>query len=371
MTTPAVASTAEQILTAAWEWLDEGHQVALATVVSTWGSAPRRPGSMMCVRGDGAFLGSVSGGCVETAVMEEASAVLASGEPALLEYGVANDEAWAVGLACGGTVRVYVEALQADPILERLCALRDRDETLVLVRDLKNGERWLLSPLTEGDAVLASDADTSPGADATYVADPTPAGVAELVAAARDAARDAAQRDASGTVEADGRGLFLHVFSAPPRLIVVGAVQIAQHLSAMAAAAGLEVSVVDPRTTFASPDRFPGVKLVTEWPAEALAELGLDRRTGLVTVTHDPKLDDPALEAALRSSAFYIGALGSRRTHAARVERLETAGFDVDAHSRIHAPVGLDIGARTPGEIATSILAQVIQALRKPRARGS
>jgi len=159
-------------------------------------------------------------------------------------------------------------------------------------------------------------------------------------------------------------GVFLHVFNPPLRMIVVGAVHIAQALATMAAAAGFEVAIVDPRRAFATAERFPGVALLTVWPEPAFAELRPDRRTAVVTLTHDPKLDDPALAAALRSPAFYIGALGSKKTHGARLGRLAEQGFDEAALGRIHGPVGLGIGARSTAEIAVSILAQVVQVLR-------
>ena len=182
-----------------------------------------------------------------------------------------------------------------------------------------------------------------------------------------DAARAAMRRDRSRRVETDSGPVFVHVFNSPLRLVVVGAVHIAQVLVPMAAMAGYEVVVVDPRRAFASGERFPEVALVHEWPDEALVALAPDARTAIVTLTHDPKLDDPALIVALRSPAFYIGSLGSRRTHRARLERLRKQGCEEGAMARIHAPVGLDIGAESPAEIATSVLAQVTAVLRSER----
>jgi len=179
------------------------------------------------------------------------------------------------------------------------------------------------------------------------------------------AADEAARRDASQRIEIDGVSWFLNVFNAPPRLYVVGAVHIAQPLSHMAAMAGFSVVVIDPRTAFATGERFPGLHLVTAWPDEALADLPLDRRTAVVTLTHDPKLDDPALVAALGAPCFFIGALGSRKTHAARCARLKAQGFSDAAIERIRGPVGLDIGAISPAEIAVSIMAELIASLRK------
>jgi len=174
----------------------------------------------------------------------------------------------------------------------------------------------------------------------------------------------AASRDESGPAEFEGDNWFINVFNPPVSLVVVGAVHIAQPLSRMAAAVGWNVSVIDPRTAFATEARFPGVTLSHDWPDAALATIGVTSRTAVVTLTHDPKLDDPALQVALRSRAFYVGALGSRKTHASRLARLEEAGFTEEATSRIHGPVGLSINARTPSEIAVSILGQIVETLR-------
>jgi xanthine dehydrogenase accessory factor len=179
-----------------------------------------------------------------------------------------------------------------------------------------------------------------------------------------DAARIAAARDEASTIEEDGATIFLQPFNPPLRLILVGAVHIAQPLARMAALAGFATVVVDPRSAFATDERFPGVERSTEWPDKALAAIAPDSRTAVVTLTHDPKLDDPALDVALRSSAFYVGCLGSGKTHAGRLERLKRRGFTAADLDRLHGPVGLRINARSPGEIAVSILAEIIQQLR-------
>lgn len=209
------------------------------------------------------------------------------------------------------------------------------------------------------------------------------AGTSELVYPAEtdasdpltEAARTAARNDKSGAVDLpDGRRVFLHVHNPPLRLLVVGAVHIAQPLAQMAVLAGYDVSVIDPRHAFASTDRFPGVHLSDDWPDEAMDRLDPDRRTAVVTLTHDPKLDDPGLIRALRSDAFYIGCLGSTRTHAKRLARLKDAGFGDSDFARIHGPVGLDIGAKSPAEIAVAIMGEITQTLRRgpvPQARAA
>jgi len=318
-------------------WLAEGHSVALATVIETWGSAPRKAGAQMCVNGDRDFVGSVSGGCVEGAVIQEAESLMASGGGKMLSFGVSDEQAWEVGLACGGRLEVYVEAVQDPTWLTALLSARASGGSVVLALDLDSGTRTLVAMGSEAP-------EASP----------------DLLEAAAIAAR----RDSSKRWEAADGDVFLQVFNPPVRMVIVGAVHIAQPLSVMAREAGLDVTVVDPREAFATESRFPDTALHRSWPAEALDRIGLDQRTAIVTVTHDPKLDDPALQRALASPAFYIGALGSRKTHAKRVGRLEEAGFTAEDIARIHAPVGLDIGARTPGEIAASVLAEVIRVLR-------
>lgn len=246
-------------------------------------------------------------------------------------------------------------------VLERLLADRAAKRTVVVATDLATGGQALVYPF---DGSLEAPAGAgAPALDAALL-EPGLKIDSALDAALRAAARDAAVAGESGLCEVGGRELFLRVYSPPLRLVVIGAVHIAQALCPMAALAGFAVTVVDPRTAFASAERFPGVSLSTEWPDRALDALALDHRTAVVTLTHDPKLDEPGLVAALRSPAFYIGALGSTRTQAARLSRLRALGFDDHTLARIHGPVGLAIGARSTAEIAVSILAQIIERLR-------
>ena len=306
-------------------WHRDGTGAALATVVQTWGSAPRRTGSQLAVGGDGRIEGSVSGGCVEGAVIVEALEALEDGEHRLLEFGVSDDDAFAVGLACGGTIKVLVEPVGSampEDLLSELVEARTARKALAYEVNLESGTRRLMT----------------------------------------DGYPERMRMDRSG-MEEDGE-TFVAIHNPPLRLIVVGAVHIAQALVPMARIAGYDPVVIDPRETFASEARFPDTTILHDWPDEGIASLGLDARTALVLLTHDPKLDDPALMEALRAEVFYIGALGSTRTHAKRVERLMEAGFDKDAIARTHGPVGLDIGAASPAEIAVSILAQMTGVLR-------
>jgi xanthine dehydrogenase accessory factor len=334
---PSQTSASDDVLRAALRWRQQGRRTALATVLRTWGSSPRQPGSQLAVNEDREFVGSVSGGCVEGAVIHEALEVMASGKPKTLDFGVSDEDAWAVGLACGGKVRVYVDPVEADE--ERLLGdllSAQRQRGTVLVTRIGHRGHHLLHPLDESEG------------------DPS------LLAAARAALA----RDRSEVVETPAGEVFLQVYNPPLRMLVVGAVHIAQALAPMAAMCGFDVTVIDPRRAFASDARFPSVRLLRGWPEEVLPTLAIDHRTAVVTLSHDPKLDDPALEAALRSPAFYVGALGSRRTHAKRVARLTEKGFSEQDVARIRAPVGLDIGAVSPAEIALSALAQVVEQLR-------
>lgn len=337
---PPARDDADEILDTAARWRAEGRAVAFATVVTTWGSSPRPVGSQLAADEKGEFVGSVSGGCVESAVISEARTILKGAPPKLLEFGVSDEMAWEVGLACGGKVEIFVQSLAGnDDLLAALRRTRASRKPAIVAIDLADGRSVLMA---EGEN--AGDA----GLRATLAA---------------DAARAQAE-ERSRSVEHDGRRVFLQVFAPPRRLALVGAVHVAQALIPMAVAAGYDVTVIDPRSAFAAENRFPGVTMLSQWPKTALAAFGLDRRSALVSLTHDPKIDDPALAAALRSEAFYVGALGSRRTHAARLERLKEQGFSEDELRRIHAPVGLPIGAISPAEIAVSILAEITQAMR-------
>lgn len=223
-------------------------------------------------------------------------------------------------------------------LFEKAIALRAENRPVVRIVHLDSGHDWLL---------------TEDGIE----------GMTGLPPEVADAAVDARKHDRSHGMEAGGERYFLHVYNPPRRLIIVGAVHITQPLVAVASAAGYAVTVIDPRGAFATAERFPGVDLNEDWPDEAMEALAPDHRTAVVTLTHDPKLDDPALHVALRSGAFYIGSLGSRKTHASRVERLTEAGFTAEEIAKIHAPIGLHLGGRAPGEIAIAIMAQITQVL--------
>jgi xanthine dehydrogenase accessory factor len=324
------------VLKAARGWIAKDGRVALATVVGTWGSAPVGIGGQMVVAPDGRFEGSVSGGCVEGEVIAEAEDILAGGIPKTLTFGVADETAWQVGLPCGGQIKVFLERLQ------------DRDAAFVdRAIDARSSRRGLLvrTQLSDGAREIFERGDAR--ADAS-VRQHLEAGESELV-------------------ETPQGEVFLHAMVPPARVLVIGATHIGQILAQLVRLAGHEVIVIDPRTAFAAEARFPGIRLDTEWPQDTIPKIGLDPYTAVVALAHVGHIDDEALKLAMRSNCFYIGALGSKRNHAKRTERLKGAGFSDAEIGRIHCPIGLNIGAHSPPEIAISIMAELVLALRGPR----
>jgi xanthine dehydrogenase accessory factor len=298
----------DNVIAAARAW--EGQPMALATVISTWGSAPRPRGSHLLVHGDGRFEGSVSGGCVEADIMALAADVIAGAGFQRRRYGVADAAAWEVGLPCGGEIEVMVQPVAADgfdpALFEAIATARAAGRTIDIATDLATGH--------SAEAPLAGDT-------------------------------------------------FVNRYEPPRRLLIVGAVQIAQVLAGIARELGVACTVIDPRGRFLTAERFPGVSLDDRWPDDAIAALRPDGATAVVTLSHDPKIDDPALVAAVRAGAGYIAALGSRRSHAARRERLAAAGMAPDQIDRIEGPAGIDIRAIGPAEIALSVAAGMVRAL--------
>ena len=327
MTQPELTAAPLQdhaLLCLAADWQAQGHQLAVAIVISTWGSSPRQVGSLMLVRRDMQLAGSVSGGCIEGAVIEAALQAVQSGTGQRLDFGVADETAWEVGLSCGGRISVLVLPVADDglpaAVLHALAGQVASRQPVRFSVDLKT-------------ARLLDSSDTPVRPDRSWL-----------------------DEDA---------GLFHFIQPAPPRLVIVGAVHITQHLSAMAAQTGFQVDVVDPRAVFASQQRFgPDIDLHLDWPSDYLANHHLDTSTALVTLTHDPKIDDDALGVAVAAPLFYLACLGSRRTHEKRLTRLREAGATDDQLAQIQGPAGLSIGAKTPAEIAVSILAQLIAAWR-------
>ncbi|MEU1590306.1 XdhC/CoxI family protein [Micromonospora sp. NPDC005710] len=371
----------------------DGEAVALATVVATWHSAPQPPGAAMMVATDGTVVGSVSGGCVEADLYERARRVLDTGQPELCRYGISDDDAYTVGLTCGGILDVFVERVDAGtvPELDAVAAARraGRPAAIVTCVAADAGPR----PAGVGDGPSAADgapagAGTSTGAGST---DPARRLGRRLVMTGErtvgslgDDRLDAAARaDALGLLAAGrggmlrygyhgqrrggGLGLFVTVYATPPRMIVFGAIDFAAAVARIGAFLGYRVTVCDARPVFATARRFPEAdEVVVQWPHRYLrAELSADRldeRTVVCVLTHDPKFDVPLLELALRHRLAYVGAMGSRRTHDERHKLLSEAGLGASQLARLASPIGLDLGGRTPEETAVSVAAQIVAA---------
>ncbi len=330
------------VLDQAVSWKAGAKEVALATVIKTWGSAPRRSGSMMCINSQLDFQGSVSGGCVETAVIDQAINCIKTGKSELLEFGVSNEQAWEVGLACGGNIEIFVQKVTnaIEKELTEVIQLNAQDKASILLVELEQQSNLVAISVDDiNSSVNLSDTD-------------------------KTSAMQALRLDRPVTIEQNPR-CFMQPFNPQVNVYIVGAVHISQKLVSILRELGFQVHVIDPRVAFATEERFPEVNLVHKWPQEFFDDQKLNHRSAVITLTHDPKFDDPALKAALNSQAFYIGALGSRKTHAGRIERLKADGFEESHTSRIDAPIGLDIKASNPAEIAVSIVAGLVLALRQ------
>lgn len=303
----------------AQNWFEQGRKLALVTVLSVWGSAPRPAGSHLICDDQGNFEGSVSGGCIEAEVIAQALDVLVTGQARDLSFGISDETAWSAGLSCGGTIRLLItpyDAVMHEVLAQIVQAQHDR-RRVTSRTELATGQITLI---------------------------PAP--------------------DNAKITQLDETG-FIQTYRPQPHIVVTGAVHIAQALAQMAQITGYGLSIIDPRSGFATAERFPSVQLHETWPEEFFKTNQPDSFTALVALSHIPHLDDPALTAALKSDCFYIGALGSRKTHAKRLERLTAAGFEATNLERIHAPIGLAISAQEPAEIAVAILAEIIQAYRK------
>jgi xanthine dehydrogenase accessory factor len=319
-------------------WRERGHRVALATVIDVQRSAPRPPGAKMAVNEQGEIAGSVSGGCVEGAVAEIADGVLKGDPPQLLHFGIADSDAWDVGLPCGGEIDVWVQAYQPGRF-EEVARAGGRAAEVTLLEGARPGSKLLVE----------ADGGRSGSLGAPELDD--------------EAARLAVELLWAETSERRG-AFFVDVIGPAPRLIVFGAVDIAASLCTVARACGWRPYVVDPRARFATPTRFPDAQeVIAAWPEDAVARLGgIDPATSIAVLTHDPKLDDAALVLALRSPARFVGAMGSRRAQAKRRERLLAAGLAEEEFERLSAPVGLDLGAIAREETALSIMAEIVAA---------
>jgi xanthine dehydrogenase accessory factor len=366
------------------KWWDTGEVFGLATVVRTFRSAPRGPGAAMAVSAEGEVTGSVSGGCVEGAVYELAQEVVATGQPVLQTYGVSDDDAFAVGLTCGGILHVFVEPVSTESFAELgdvTAAIRAGEPVAVatvIEGPGRVGARRVIWAAEDGpEPAAAGDGPAGNGA-AGHGAPPARHRAASGTLGAGDRLDQAVDDDARGMLaqgltgvrhygahgerRGDDLAVFVHSFAPPPRMLVFGAIDFAAAVARAGKFLGYQVTVCDARPVFATKARFPEADdVVVEWPHRYLARTPVDERTVICVLTHDPKFDVPVLEVALRTPAGYIGAMGSRRTHDDRLERLREAGLTEAELARLRSPIGLDLGARTPEETAVSVAAELIQ----------
>ncbi|HST46350.1 XdhC family protein [Jatrophihabitans sp.] len=345
-------------------WWDQGAEVGLATVVATWSSAPRQPGAAMLVGPDGSAAGSVSGGCVEGAVYQLATEVRDGRAPVLQRYGVSDDDAFAVGLTCGGILDIFCERISRDTF----------PEFGEVVADIRAGRPVAVATVVEappdllGRRLVVRPAAASKDAVAgSLLTD----GSQRLVDALRDDARGLLAQGRTGVLHyghdgerrVDDIAVFVASYAPRPRMIVFGAIDFASAVARIGSFLGYRVTVCDARPVFATRQRFPDAdEVIVDWPHRYLAGTETDERTVICLLTHDPKFDVPLLELALRMPLAYIGAMGSRRTHDDRLQRLRELGLTEAELARLRAPIGLDIGARTPEETAVSVAAEIIAA---------
>lgn len=330
-------------------WREENKSIALATVIQTWGSSPRRAGAKMALTLDGKITGSVSGGCVEGAVFEAGVEVLKSNRPQLLHFGVADETAWEVGLACGGSIDIFVKPLDTE-FFQALQSVLVEECPAVAVTVVRGPTEIL------GREMLIKE-------DGHAIGSLSPALDPRVLELTRETLAQVESRrvNLQGDVE-----VFMEAILPPPVLIAVGGVHITVALMTLAKTLGYRTVIIDPRTAFGNEERFPNVdQLVQLWPEEAFQKIPITRWTAIAMLTHDPKLDDPALKIALGSPAFYVGALGSRTTQAKCRQRLLEDGLAENQLNRLHGPIGLEIGAGTPEEIALSIMAEIVSAHNK------
>jgi xanthine dehydrogenase accessory factor len=330
-------------------WQRDGKSIALATVIQTWGSSPRRVGAKMGLTSDGKIAGSVSGGCVENAVFEAGIDSLKTGRSQLLHFGVADEAAWEVGLACGGSIEIFVKPLDMN-IYDALHSTLMEDGTAMLATAIRGPTDIL------GHELLIRDNGTVTGTIGNALDEK----VLKL-------ARESLSLGTSRRVMLDEDiEIFLEAILPSPTLVIVGGVHIAIALASLGNTLGYRTIMIDPRKAWGNAERFPHVdQLIQAWPQEAFGQVHMTRSTAIVMLTHDPKLDDPAVKIALSSAAFYVGALGSKNTQVKRHERLLKDGLTEVQLSRLHAPIGLDIGAQSPEEIALAIMAEVVNVRRR------
>ncbi len=339
------------------KWHDKGIKTAIATVINTWGSSPRPVGSQLIVNENGQFFGSISGGCIESDVIMAAKDIINHDKPKfikpkLIKYDISNENAWQIGLTCGGEIEILIEKFDDKAAnINNIIKSKIDKISIAIITNITNGEKAAYKNSNNdkskidyiaGEEIITNDKESQ-----------------ELIIAAKNALK----LNQSVNLKLANKHYFIKIISPIKCMVIIGAVHIAQALSSMALISGFKVIIIDPRSSWATAERFPNIKIIQEWPEDIMDKLDITNKMAIITLSHDKKFDDPALEYAIKSKAFYIGALGSKRTHAKRIKRLDKSGFNKQEINKIDAPIGMDIGAKAPAEIAISIMANITFAL--------
>ena len=339
------------------KWHDKGIKTAVATVINTWGSSPRPVGSQLIVNENGQFFGSISGGCIESDVIMAAQDIINHDsskfiKPKLIKYDISNESAWQIGLTCGGEIEILIEKFDDKAAnINNIIKSKIDKISIAIITDIKSGKKSVYQNSNNDKSKI------------DYITGEPLIGDDEETHKTVMAIKTALKLNQTTSLKLTNKHYFIKIISPKKRMIIIGAVHIAQALSSIAVISGFEVTIIDPRDPWATVERFPNIKIIQEWPEDIMDDLDINNKTAIITLSHDKKFDDPALEYAIRSTAFYIGALGSKKTHAKRIERFNKIGFDKQKINKIDAPIGMDIGAKTPAEIAISIMANVTFAL--------
>tara|TARA_B100000767_G_scaffold264049_1_gene278479 strand:+ start:229 stop:1236 length:1008 start_codon:yes stop_codon:yes gene_type:complete len=328
----------KKILEKAYEWINDNQKVVMITVVETWGSSPKPIGSKMIVNKNKEFFGSVSGGCIESFIIQESSKIIKKKKLfEIKKFKVSNENAWNVGLSCGGDITVYLEQINSkDKIFHQIIQKRKNKLEFALLKNLSTGENEIFEkgkPLNKNFEKFKDQID--------------------FIYTSKN----------NGIIK--NSNIFVECYNNPIKIIIIGAVHIAQYLTDFAEKFDFEIYIIDPRNYYGTKERFPNVKVINEWPSEAFKKIKTNSNCALIGLTHDPKIDDPALEYALKKNFFYIGALGSEKTHKKRCERLKKTGFTKDKIDAIHGPIGIKLGGKSAPEIALSIIAQLVNEIYK------
>ncbi|MDA9956023.1 XdhC family protein [Candidatus Pelagibacter sp.] len=328
----------KKILEKAYEWINDNQKVVMITVVETWGSSPKPIGSKMIVNKNKEFFGSVSGGCIESFIIQESSKIIKKKKLfEIKKFKVSNENAWNVGLSCGGDITVYLEQINSkDKIFHQIIQKRKNKLEFALLKNLSTGENEIFEkgkPLNKNFEKFKDQID--------------------FIYTSKN----------NGIIK--NSNIFVECYNNPIKIIIIGAVHIAQYLTDFAEKFDFEIYIIDPRNYYGTKERFPNVKVINEWPSEAFKKIKTNSNCALIGLTHDPKIDDPALEYALKKNFFYIGALGSEKTHKKRCERLKKTGFTKEKIDAIHGPIGIKLGGKSAPEIALSIIAQLVNEIYK------